>query len=92
MNCARCRGLMRAEEFRDWQCGMGADRFHAMRCLVCGEIVDAVILQNRRNAVKGKVRPWRCRVRRRTSILAVGKHYAPLRRRPDTRRFSGRVA
>jgi hypothetical protein len=26
MNCSRCKGLMHAEEFRDWTCGMGVDR------------------------------------------------------------------
>lgn len=67
---------MRAEEFRDWQCGMGMDRFCALRCLVCGDIVDPVILQHRRNAVRGKVRSWKCRVRRRALILPVRTDHA----------------
>ena len=54
MNCSRCSGLMHAEELRDWHGGMGANWFRALRCLVCGEIVDPVILQNRRNAVSNR--------------------------------------
>ena len=89
MNCSRCRGLMRAEEFRDWACGMGTDRFCALRCLVCGEIVDPVILQNRRNAVKGKIRLSKWRVRGRSSILAVSTHHPSQRSRPIRGIFNG---
>jgi hypothetical protein len=89
MTCSRCRGLMHAEGFRGWTCGMGADRFHALRCLVCGEIVDSVIVQNRLNTPQGKVLSGRRRVRRRATILAVGAH-RPLRRsRPVMGRFNG---
>jgi hypothetical protein len=88
MTCSRCKGLMRAEEFRDWTCGMGADRFRAFRCLVCGEIVDPVIVQNRLNTPQGKVLPCGRRVRRRVSILTVGTHRPSMRRRPVMGRFN----
>jgi hypothetical protein len=71
MNCSRCRGLMHAEEFQDWHCGMGVDRFRALRCLVCGEIVDSVIAQNRVNTPQRKFLSRKRRVRRRASILAI---------------------
>lgn len=89
MNCSRCKGLMHAEEFRDWQCGMKADRFRAFRCLLCGEIVDPVIVQNRLNTPQGKVLPCGRRVRRRARVLAVGTHHPSMRRRPVMGRFNG---
>ena len=89
MNCSRCRGLMHAEGFRDWHCGIWADRFRVLRCLVCGEIVDPVIVQNRRNAVNGKVCPSTWRGRRRSLILAVGTQHPSQRRRPVMGRFNG---
>jgi hypothetical protein len=89
MNCSRCRGLMHAEEFRDWQCGIGMDRFRALRCLVCGEIVDSVIVQNRLNTPQGKILSCRRRVRRRATVLAVRAHRPMRRSRPVMGRFNG---
>lgn len=88
MNCARCEGLMHAEEFQDWQCGMKADRFRAFRCLLCGEIVDPVIVQNRMKSPQGKVLPCGRGVSRRVSILAVSTHRPSMRRRPVMGRFN----
>lgn len=88
MNCARCQGLMHAEEFRDWHCGMGTDRFQAFRCLVCGEIVDLVIVQNRNKAVEGTLCLRKRRARRGAPVLAMGVRDPLLRRSPDTRTFS----
>ena len=88
MNCARCEGLMHAEEFQDWQCGMEADRFRAFRCLVCGDIVDPVIVQNRMNNPQGRVLPCGRGVSRRVSILAVSTHRPSMRRRPVMGRFN----
>jgi len=51
MICHRCQGLMVEEELRDWGGGRGHDCSESWRCIVCGEIVDAVIRTNR-NEVK----------------------------------------
>lgn len=72
IRCFRCRGLMRAEEFQDWHGGMGVDRFIALRCLLCGDIVDAVILQNRSNTAAERLRSPQSRVRHNAPVLAVG--------------------
>jgi Zn ribbon nucleic-acid-binding protein len=40
--CPRCSGLMVAEWYQD------LSDYTAQRCVQCGEIVDPVILQNRR--------------------------------------------
>jgi hypothetical protein len=42
MKCNRCRGLMSYEKFY----GRTEDYF-GWRCIICGEIVDEVILENR---------------------------------------------
>jgi len=43
MNCSRCGGVMNYERF------YGAhEHFCGCRCISCGEIVDEVILENRR--------------------------------------------
>ena len=38
LKCSRCEGLMVIEQHDD---------FPAQRCVQCGEVIDAVILQNR---------------------------------------------
>lgn len=43
MKCQRCRGIMVPEEYYGVD-----DMFSGWRCIFCGEIVDPVILQNRR--------------------------------------------
>ena len=40
--CPRCRGLMVAEWCQD------LSDYRAQRCVQCGEVIDPVILQNRR--------------------------------------------
>ena len=89
MNCSRCSGLMHAEEFRDWHSGMGMDQFRALRCLVCGEIVDPVIVQNRRNAVNGKARPIEV-ARQTLGVAPCGQGAAPFAEaQPVMGRFNG---
>ena len=46
--CARCGGLMVGEFCMDLLNGTGELEFLASRCVQCGEVVDPVILQNRR--------------------------------------------
>jgi len=50
MTCKRCDGLMVSERICDLQ-GMSSDLCaDGYRCLLCGNIVDAAILENRRRS------------------------------------------
>ena len=46
--CQRCGGLMVGEFCMDLLNGTGELEFLASRCVQCGEVVDPVILMNRR--------------------------------------------
>lgn len=47
MTCDRCNGLMVSERIYDFQ-GMSSDLcVDGYRCLLCGNLVDTVILENR---------------------------------------------
>ena len=51
MTCDRCNGLMVSERIYDFQ-GMSSDLcVDGYRCLLCGNIVDATILENRRRSI-----------------------------------------
>lgn len=52
MNCPRCEGLMMKERFQDIWDERGDINFDAWHCLVCGEVIDPVILTNRQNQVR----------------------------------------
>jgi hypothetical protein len=45
MRCYRCDGIMIYEKFYG-----DCEHFFAWRCIYCGEIVDPVILENRRHS------------------------------------------
>ncbi len=47
--CPRCHSLMVEETFVDLRTTFSMASFTGWRCVVCGEIVDPVILQNRRH-------------------------------------------
>jgi hypothetical protein len=49
MRCPRCKGMMVTERFQDLQDDTGQIHFHGLRCLVCGEILDPVIVKNRQH-------------------------------------------
>ncbi|MEO5658151.1 MAG: hypothetical protein ABIO65_00030 [Nitrospiria bacterium] len=49
MECRRCHGLMVSDRFTDLMDETGQMTFGGWRCLVCGEIVDPVIVTNRLN-------------------------------------------
>ena len=51
--CSRCGGLMVVEQCFDFLDDSGHMRFFAHRCVQCGELVDPVILQNRRLRLLG---------------------------------------
>jgi len=51
MTCERCEGLMVSEQICDLQ-GMNSDLcVNGYRCILCGNIVDATILENRRRSI-----------------------------------------
>ena len=51
MMCERCEGLMVSEQICDPR-GMNSDLcVNGHRCLLCGNIVDATILENRRCSI-----------------------------------------
>ena len=47
MRCRRCHGFMCLVDFLEGASGGGPDDVRAWRCVVCGEIIDRVIVQNR---------------------------------------------
>lgn len=49
MHCERCRGLMVFDRFMDVLGDTGQLWCRGWRCVVCGDIVDPVILGNRRS-------------------------------------------
>jgi hypothetical protein len=48
VRCWRCRGLMVVESCYDFASDTGQLDCLARRCVQCGEVIDPVILQNRR--------------------------------------------
>ncbi len=48
MNCTRCGGWMVQERCMDVGESLGGYWFWGQRCIQCGDIVDEVILRNRR--------------------------------------------
>lgn len=47
MNCPRCNGYMMHDDYLDLQDQTSQCRFSAWRCLICGEVLDPVILKHR---------------------------------------------
>lgn len=47
MECPRCSGLMVVDQFTDLLDGTGQIDFYGLRCLMCGEVLDPMILMNR---------------------------------------------
>ncbi len=52
IRCSRCRGLMIVEGSFDSTVGAAPVDCLARRCVQCGEVVDPVILQNRRSQIE----------------------------------------
>ncbi len=53
VRCRRCQGLMCPIELRDWTGSRGQDASRALRCLLCGDIVDEIIVSNRSKSEGG---------------------------------------
>lgn len=47
MNCSRCKGLMVAAHFLDYEGGYGEMWTCSWRCVNCGHVHDTVVEQNR---------------------------------------------
>ncbi len=47
MECPRCSGLMVVDRFQDLLDDTGKIDFYGLRCLICGEILDPMILTHR---------------------------------------------
>jgi hypothetical protein len=62
LKCARCHGPTVSEVFVDWGSGGGRLSFPGWRCLVCGDITDAVILSHRKTRTKPNLRSPRHRI------------------------------
>ena len=52
IRCSRCSGFMIVEESFDSIAGAAHGDFLVRRCVQCGEVVDLVILQNRRSQLE----------------------------------------
>lgn len=48
MGCPRCHNLMVEETFVDRETSPSVSSFTGWRCLICGEILDSIILEHRR--------------------------------------------
>ena len=68
MTCPRCKGLMVEESFDDLEYTTGL-AFPGLRCLICGEIVDRVISQNR--ILRPEPLESRARIKAATGVVAA---------------------
>lgn len=48
MKCLRCQGLMVSHTMEDAGAPTSSGSFFGWKCLLCGEVIDAVIAANRR--------------------------------------------
>lgn len=56
MNCTRCRGLMVKDQFYDMLDDSGNLSFRGWRCVCCGNVLDPLILRNKRVLHSGLAR------------------------------------
>lgn len=70
MTCDRCKGLMVSERICDFQ-GVSSDLcVDGYRCLLCGNLVDTVILENRSHSTDA-VEPMTLRSPRMQRLVAM---------------------
>lgn len=67
VRCGRCCGLLYRIQLRDWGGSRGQDGCDALQCIACGDIIDPLIVINRRRSsraamVHRKTREGRPRV------------------------------
>ncbi len=65
--CPRCDGLMVKEYFFDYRDDSGKLAFLAFRCILCGEIIDPIIMKNRKH------RPNRRQIQRSNPVTILRK-------------------
>lgn len=80
IHCGRCRGLMYRILLRDWGGSRGQDGCEALQCIACGDIIDPVIMRNRR-----RVRQPPMVGRKAEGLLRVTRALRSGRRTGDTR-------
>lgn len=51
MTCDRCNGLIVSDQLCDLQGRSSSHCVDCYRCLLCGDLVDALIFENRRRSV-----------------------------------------
>lgn len=51
MQCARCSGLMVFEQFISKTASNAVYGYEGWRCVVCGEVIDEIIIKNRNRVV-----------------------------------------
>jgi hypothetical protein len=61
-HCPRCRGLMFSVNYGDWGDPQDTPTGRAWNCIHCGEIIDPVIMTNRRNGAPAKIEKPRVRL------------------------------
>ena len=54
--CGRCSGFMVPEPLYDWVLGSRLMDWPGWRCVICGELVDPLILLNRRTGPRPRLR------------------------------------
>lgn len=50
VHCERCGGLLHRIQLQDWGGGRGQGSGDALQCIACGDIIDPVIVRNRRGS------------------------------------------
>lgn len=65
MNCSRCQGLMCAVDFLLSASTSGQDCSSGWRCIICGDIIDAVIVWNRIRTKSPRLSPSKQKPARR---------------------------
>ena len=71
MNCTRCHNPMWPTELRDWTGGRIYDSSPAFHCMLCGDLVDPVILSNRDHATaEQNLRRGRTRFHRKAVFVS----------------------
>ena len=74
MICSRCQGFMWPSELRDEAGGRIFDGSPAFRCVLCGDLIDSVILANRNLSLAGQdPRKGRTRFHNRGMRIAASR-------------------
>jgi len=63
MKCSRCNGFMVVEDCLDTKGEEGQLWIRALRCIMCGNLIDPIINRHR-DGFRAQVLPYRNRVRR----------------------------